>query len=103
VILLQDEIMSIVKDSTFDNEMIKNQIEKIVIPKWTEAEKIAEEMNTLEVSISNKNKAKYLLEFILLRKQEADLRIKVLNGDEEASLKLNETILKSNEIVEKIK
>ncbi len=103
IIQMQDEASKIIDDNTLETELKKNKITTIVLPIWKEAEKIAEGMEKMNVSDLNKEKAKFFKEYIMLKQEEANLTIKQLNNEESAASMLNETILKINTVVEKLK
>ena len=103
VIEKQKLAIAVFGDTTLNPDATKTKLTTFSLQLWNESEVIAKNIMLLDVSIEQHKKAETLLKYILLRKEEIETAVKVLNGEEGASEKLIEVRTRMDKVVESLK
>ena len=86
---LEKTANAVMGDTLLNEQEMLGKLKTISAPAWDEAERIAEGMQKMKISESQKEKAGHVLEYILLRKQELDAAYKVLEHKTSGEGELN--------------
>ena len=85
-------------DTTLNEIARKDRLTSLSLPLWEESEKIAKELTLLNIDSVQLVKSKYLYNYVLLRKEETALRIKMIDGEKGAEEKVVEVVKQIDEL-----
>lgn len=97
IVALEDTAIAPLSDTTITYFELKNKIETVCLPSWTEAEEKLKQMKGYNVSQGMQVKVDKLQEYVKLRKQELEILIKMIDADSQ-----NELMPEHNAIIDKI-
>jgi rhomboid protease GluP len=86
IVTIEDKAVTPLNDSTLTDPELKNKIETICFPLWSQAEDKIKKMQTYDVSPNMQKKVIMLLEYIKLRQKELGVLNKMIETQEQQSL-----------------
>jgi rhomboid protease GluP len=103
-VAIQSKAVEVLNDtaSNISDEEKKQRISTISLPEWDKATLLVNAMTTMDVSNTQKEKAKSILTYINLRKEEASMYLNYLNNENGASEKVTEIRKQIDDIVTKL-
>ncbi len=99
----QKEALAIMDDTIATPAALKINLQKTSAPLWKQNETIAKELQQMQVSPAQHKKADAVLAYILLRKEELGIALRVLDNEPGASEKLQQVRLQIQETMNEIK
>ncbi len=84
-VTLQDEALQVYKEHEDNAAVLAGQLQTKAIPKWEQADNVAQKLLKLTVSEKMKAKATVVSNYIQLRKTETELAIKIINDSANSS------------------
>jgi rhomboid protease GluP len=86
IVTIEDKAVTPLNDSTLTDPELKNKIETICFPLWSQAEDKIKKMQAYDVSPNMQKKVIKLLEYIQLRRKELEVLNKMIETQEQQSL-----------------
>ena len=102
IIELQDKASKAISDSMSVTTQ-KEKLKTVAIPLWEEGEKLGKEIMVLNIDSAQLKQGKYISDYVSLRKEEAAIRIRLIDNEEGAYEKLTEIIKQIDELSDKNK
>lgn len=91
IIEMQNRALVPLNDATLNNQQLAEKLERISLPEWENADRIAKDLKTYNVSEKAKQKAAVMQQYINLRKEQINLILKLINEkDEKINLELKD-------------
>ncbi len=99
----QEKALEVLNDTTLATPALKIKLQQVSLPLWKQSEAIATQMQQLNVSPAQHRKATDVLSYVLLREEELNIALRVLDEEPGAQEKLQQVRLQIQETVKGLK